>query len=101
MQRTVSATDARIHLGELMRQVAEQNQAIVIEHSGKPHAVLLSMETYERLLAAQEAQQDWRELVARARDQMRVDLDGRPLPPPEAILRAARETRDDQLDHLR
>jgi PHD/YefM family antitoxin component YafN of YafNO toxin-antitoxin module len=83
-----------------MRQVAEQNQAIVIEHSGKPHAVLLSMETYERLLAAQEAQQDWRDLVARARAQVRVDLDGRTLPSPETILRETREARDDQLDHL-
>jgi prevent-host-death family protein len=98
MQRTISATDARIHLGELMREVNEEDQAIVIERSGQPHAVLLSVETYERLLAAHEAQRDWRELVDEARARVEVDLAGRRLPAPETVLR---EMRDEQQRGLR
>jgi prevent-host-death family protein len=101
MQRTVSATDARIHLGELMREVTEEDRAIVIERSGRPHAVLLSVETYERLLAAHEAQHDWRDKVDAARARVRVDLAGRSLPAPETVLREVREMRDEQQRGLR
>lgn len=101
MQRKVSATEARIHFGELMRQVEEDGQPIVVEHSGSPRVVVLSVAAYEQLVAAQEAQEDWRELVDRAREQIRVDLGGRELTPPETVLREMREARDEQLVDMR
>ena len=101
MQRKISATDARIHFGELMRQVEEDGQPIIVEHSGSPRVVVLSVAAYERLLAGQDAQEDWRELVDRAREQIRVDLGGRELTPPETVLREMREARDGQLVDLR
>jgi hypothetical protein len=30
-----------------------------VEHSGKPHVVVISLEKYEQLLAAREEQEDW------------------------------------------
>lgn len=96
MGRVVSATEARIHLGELMREAVESREPITIERGGSPHVVLLAVEEYERLLQDQQ-EEDWQDLVAKAREQIRVDLAGRPLPPPDKILRQLREERDEQL----
>jgi prevent-host-death family protein len=101
MQRKISATDARIHFGELMRDVVEKQQAVVVERSGEPHVVVLSVDEYERLRAAQEEQEDWRALVSQAREQVRADLGGRELAAPEEVLRRMREERDEQLAALR
>jgi len=100
MQRRVSATNARIHFGELMRQAEEDGQPIVVEHSGRPRVVVLSVAAYERLLAGRDAQEDWRQLVAQARELVRKDLGGRELTAPEAVLREIREARDEQLVDL-
>jgi prevent-host-death family protein len=101
MKHTISATDARIHFGELMRRVVEKQEPVIVEHSGKPHVVIVSVEEYERLQAEAEAREDWRELVPQAREQVRSDLGGRALTPPEDVLRELREARDDQLAPLR
>jgi prevent-host-death family protein len=42
MQRTMSATEARIHFGELMQHVVEQKEPVIVEHSGKPYVVVIS-----------------------------------------------------------
>jgi len=101
MQRTMSATEARIHFGELMRHAVEQQEPVVVEHSGKPHVVVLSVDKYQQLLAAQEEREDWRELVCRAREQVQADLGERELTPPDDVLREMREERDEQLVALR
>ena len=100
MGRVVSATEARIHFGELMRQAVEGHEAIIVERGGKPHVVVLSVEEYERLLKRQQ-QDGWKELVHGARAQIRADLGGRTLPPPEEILDQVREGRDEQLLAMR
>jgi prevent-host-death family protein len=101
VQYTMSATEARIHFGELMRRVVEKQELVVVEHSGKPHVVVLSVDKYRRLLAAQEEREDWRELVRQAREQVQADLGERELTPPEDVLREMREERDEQLVALR
>jgi prevent-host-death family protein len=101
MERKISATDARIHFGELMRDVVERQAAVVVERGGKPHVVVISVDEYERLMATQEDQEDWRELVSQAREQVRADLGDQALTPPEEMLRQIREERDEQLSGLR
>jgi prevent-host-death family protein len=97
----MSATEARIHFGELMRRVVEQQESVVVEHSGQPHVVVLSVDKYQQLLAAQEERKDWRDLVFQAREQVQADLGERELTPPEDVLREIREERDEQLAALR
>lgn len=101
MKRMVSATEARIHFGELMRRVVESQEPVIVERGGKPHVVVLSVDKYEDLLAGQQEQEDWRELVQQAREQIRTELGERELPPPEEVLRQMREERDAQLLALR
>jgi prevent-host-death family protein len=100
MERVVSATEARIRFGELMRQAVETQEAIIVERGGKPQVVVLSMEEYERLLRG-ERRHEWRELVQGARAQIQADLGGRSLPGAEEILRQVREDRDEQLLAMR
>jgi prevent-host-death family protein len=100
MGRVVSATEARIHFGELMRRAVENHETIVVERGGKSHVVVLSVEEYQRLVKGQQPG-DWQELVRGARAQIQADLGGRNLPPPEEILEQVREERDEQLLTLR
>lgn len=100
MERVVSATQARIRFGELMRQAVESQEAIVVERAGKPQVVVLAVEEYERLLKAHERDK-WKGLVDGARSQIQAELGGRSLPRPEEILRQLREGRDEQLLAMR
>jgi prevent-host-death family protein len=93
---TMTATEARVHFGELMRRVVAEQTPIVVERGGKPQVVVLSIEEYKRLRAGQR-QADWEELVDEARALVRADLKGRRLPPADEIIRAMREERDAQL----
>ena len=96
METVVSATEARIRFGDLMRRVVERRKPIIVERSGKPVVVVLSVDQYEQLLIRQR-QGDWREKVQRAHRQVLEDLHGRSLPPTEHILTQLREERDEQL----
>jgi prevent-host-death family protein len=49
MKKTVSATEARIHFGELMRVAVEQGETITVERSSTPQAVIMSISEYDQL----------------------------------------------------
>lgn len=102
MERKVGATEARIHLGELMRRVAEDGERIIIHRGGNPYAVLLSYEEYRRLQEAKR-QASWRERL-KAVLQVGADIrgfrEGVPLPPPGEVVHEAREERDAQVAGL-
>jgi prevent-host-death family protein len=100
MEQTVSATEARIHFGELMRRVVERGEPVIVERGGKPEVVVVSIAEYERLRANKNG--DWLQRVDEVREQIRQELGDRTLPPPEDIIREMREERDAQLlDNLR
>ncbi|MBW1782270.1 MAG: type II toxin-antitoxin system Phd/YefM family antitoxin [Deltaproteobacteria bacterium] len=101
MKRVVTATEARIRFGELIRRVVENRESVIVERSGKPQAVVLSVSEYERLLEGQQDQNEWKSLVASARDQIRAELGNRKLMPPEEVIAEMREERDEQLIGLR
>jgi len=100
MGHTVSATEARVRFGELMRRAVQSGEPIIVERDGRSHVVVLSVDEYERLLRGQQPD-DWKDLVRRARAQVHADLGGRALPSPEQILEQLREGRDEQLLALR
>jgi len=52
-RKVVSATHARIHFGEIMRHVVEREEPVIVERSGKPLVVVLSVEGYEKLTGRQ------------------------------------------------
>ena len=52
MPRTLSATEARVHFGELIRSVAERGETVIVRHHGKPTVAFVSVAEYERLTGA-------------------------------------------------
>jgi prevent-host-death family protein len=97
MPVSVTATYARIHLGELF--LTARREPVFIERDGQSLAVLLSREQYDRLNAL-EKPPDWRSLVTLSREQVKSDLAGRLLTQPEDVLTEIREDQNEQSDHL-
>ena len=103
MTNRITATEARVRFGELMRRVAETNEPVVVERAGKPAVVLVSMDTWEKLRGndrrrARLAVLDRTERVRR--DIARHWNDGAP-PSATDVLDDTRKARDEQLSGLR
>lgn len=101
MEKVVSATEARIHFGQMMRRVTEEKQAIIVERSGQPQIVMISVEAYERLLAASLTRHTWWDQLHQVRERIAADLAGRTLPPVDETIRQMREERDAELLDMR
>lgn len=97
MGRSVSATEARVHFGELVRRVGENGETVVVERGGKPAIVVMPVAEYARLRDAATGASDWRELLNKAHAAIRAQLGRRRLPNPVEVIRKAREERDEQL----
>ena len=100
MPRVMSATEARVHFGDLLRRVGEGGETVFVERGGLLQAVVLPASDYERLLAGQEPEA-WRERARLARERIRAEVTGAMLPPAEEVIRAEREERDERLGSLR
>ncbi len=102
MENTLSATQARVNFGEVMRQVVEQERPIIVERAGKPQVVILSIEAYERLIASQTGDKD--ELLLKQakalRERIRARLGDDTLLTPEEIIATMREERTRELTDL-
>ncbi len=103
MERVVSATEARIHFGELMRRVVEEREPVIVERGGQPQIVMMAVTEYEQLKANQKPE-DWQQALNQAaeiREKIMARRQGQPLPPADEIIRQMREERDEQLLSLR
>ena len=94
MNQTVSATEARIHFGEVMRRA--QSGPVIVERGGKPDVVIISKQEYDQMVSTA-PKPDWWSMVEELHTKLRVELAGRSLPDPAEMIRQGREERDDQL----
>ncbi len=73
MNRTISSREASQKFDELLDNLAGQNDVAIVERNGDPVAVVISIESYQRLVESQ-ADRDWR-IIDRLRDRNRhVDV---------------------------
>ena len=96
----ISATEARVHFGEIYRRVTENDETIVIERNGKPGAVLLSVDEYEALRQnkiGEYKRPEWLENVIRIGQEFAAERAGKPLIDWQKIIDEGREERDAQL----
>jgi prevent-host-death family protein len=99
MQVTVSATEARVHFGELMQDAVQHQQPIVVEKAGKPQVVIIAYDRYQQLV--REENEDWRALLARGHANVNSFRIGRELPSPVEMVAEGRRARDEELTDLR
>ncbi|GJM41608.1 MAG: antitoxin [Ardenticatenaceae bacterium] len=98
----MSATEARIHFGELMRHVTEQNEPVFVERAGKPQVVVISVAEYENLLA-QRASNNWQDTfykITELSQTIKERREGVPLADPVEIIQEMREERSDHIQRL-
>jgi hypothetical protein len=102
MGRTVSATEARVHFGELIRHAVESQEPIIVERRGQAsYRTPFHCRIRTATKRAQDQQEDWLVLVDKTRKHIQEELGDRKLPPLEDILRQIRKERDAQLWDLR
>jgi len=102
MERVMSATEARVHFGELLRRVVSEGEPVVVERAGRPQVVVLPMSEYRRLKGAQEGER--RATLERALEvgrRIRERRGSQAITPPEAVIREMRGERSGELDDLR
>ncbi|HEY0555842.1 MAG TPA: type II toxin-antitoxin system Phd/YefM family antitoxin [Thermoanaerobaculia bacterium] len=95
----VTEADAREHLGDLIRDVAAGQEAVLIERDGESQAVVISFDEYTRLRARtqESGSQDWKGRVDRLQERISREMGKGSLPPAEEVIRKMREERDEQI----
>lgn len=101
MERVVSATEARVHLGRIMREVAERDVPVIVERDGQEQVVILSVRRYRQMASGEISTPSWQRLLAETRAAAEADRQGRPLLDPADVIRQGREERDDAILGLR
>ena len=99
MPTTISATEARVHFGEVMQDAVRSQQPIVVEKAGKPQVVILAYERYQQLVSSEP--EDWQTMLAKGHAMIKSDLQGRTLPGAVEMVEAGRRARDEELADLR
>jgi prevent-host-death family protein len=73
MTKTISSREASQKFDELIDDLARQSEVAIVERNGNPVAVVISIESYQKLIDSQ-ADRDWR-VIDRLRDRNRnVDV---------------------------
>jgi prevent-host-death family protein len=99
MPTTISATEARVHFGEIMQDALRSQQPIVVEKAGKPQVVILAFERYQQLVSNE--QEDWQTMLANVHAMIKADLQGGKLSSAVEMVEAGRRARDEELADLR
>ena len=100
MIRTISATTARIHFGEVTRQVEERREAVVVERGGREVVAIIPIDDYQRLAELQARDQDWWRMMTDLHAEIVSELGARELTPADDIIHQLREERDAELTDL-
>ena len=79
--RRVTATEARVHLGEMIRAVTERGQDVIVEKSGQPQVVMISVEDYDefRRLRPKPQRKNWAEDMMELHRKIAAEWKGPPL----------------------
>lgn len=93
MEQKITATEARTHFGEVMQTVMRTKQPIIVEKSGKPQMVLLSIEQYEQF--KERKSKHWLEQLEQTHTL--IEQGSKPLPDINETIQTMREERDAHL----
>lgn len=92
----ITATEAKVHFGEIYRRVAENDETIVVERNGKPGVVMMSVETFEAL-GGENSRPNWLEAARKSADAFRPFFEANPDFDIEQMIHDMRDERDEQI----
>lgn len=102
MERHMTATDARVNFGDVLRGVSERGETVIVERGGTPQAVVISIAEYRRLTRDPVAPPDVETMLKDLHDLIRREGNQPLIPLPEDVIHEGREKRDAQIqDSLR
>jgi PHD/YefM family antitoxin component YafN of YafNO toxin-antitoxin module len=81
----------------MLRDTTEHGEPIVVERSGKPMAVIVSFETWNRLIGKENRNEDLEEDLQRHRDRIHAQLGGKKLRDWDTVIDEMREERSAEL----
>ncbi|HEV2780110.1 MAG TPA: type II toxin-antitoxin system Phd/YefM family antitoxin [Actinophytocola sp.] len=99
-ERTISATEARVHFGEVLDSVVQNLDIVYVQRGGRLAAVILSIEEWKRHQQQkrdpwegfmEEMEEHWAYLAEARKAGRLKDFDA------AEVIRAGREERDEQL----
>lgn len=101
MEKRVSATEAKIHLGTLIRKAAEQGETTIVERSGVPRVAIVPFDEFRRMKSGRkyEGQEVLLRRIRTLKKTLhdRLTKEGLQLPDIELMIDQAREQRDGRL----
>ena len=100
MERIVSATEARVRFGEMMRRVVEDAEAIIVERDGKRQVALISIDEYELFKAQKREEPEWQTMLAEVHELIARELGDRGPLPADEVIHQMREERDAHIQDL-
>jgi prevent-host-death family protein len=98
--KTVSATEARVHFGEITRRVEERGEAVVVERDGREVVAIVPIGEYREFEASRASKNDWWEMMEETRALARAEIGDREITPGEEMIRQIREENDDPIPDL-
>lgn len=99
MSKRVSATDARIHFGEILRAVQEGGDTVIVERGGRAAAVIVPVAAYERMTGSAASRSALARIAALHR-LWKTGLDAGRISDAAAAIHEGRAERDAQLDEI-
>lgn len=100
MEKTISATQARVRFGELMQRVVDQDETVIVERDGVPRMVVMSVDSYERMKGSDTSWDAWEAQLAELHGELQERLGDYDIPSSVDIIQAMRAERDEQLLRL-
>jgi prevent-host-death family protein len=94
MPKTMSATEARVHFGEVIRSVNASGDHIVVEKDGKRAAIILSPRRFDELMRRSSAE-DILERVREGHLMIEKAFAGKPIPDAYDLINGGRDDVDD------
>jgi prevent-host-death family protein len=101
MERVMSATEARVHFGEVLKAVAEQGDSVIVERAGQRLAVVVPISEYEHL-RARNRWEGFEERMRKHRAYLEAEYAAGRLRDFDFVeaIRLGREERDEQLGNV-
>jgi len=102
MRTTVSATEARVHFGEVMQRVEDTDEMVIVERGGRPKVAIISIKQLDALerRASGEDVPHWKVLQQQVRALIRQNGNVPLSPPSEDVIREMRQERNARITNL-